>query len=282
MTGSEPVAVLRETLERYLEESSSDYSTDADGDFVVRHGSATIWIRPVEWGDGQTIVRIWSITNVGMHVDGALTRFLATQGGNFLFGGFRLDESRRAVLLGHTLLGDFLSRRELEEALAAVSETADAYDDLIKARFGGRLFSEPAVAIGARGSKRTLQAVFGLLGIVAGVLAAIAAYLWIDSSYALAVYAFLLVAFLVGRGIADVITDPHKARRALYFLLQPAIATAIVYGAYGLWGRWWLAVLLGFVGGAIVAGALGPVLFPRIHQEEQADTTQRFSEGLGS
>src|SRR5688572_21245479 len=114
MASTDPVALLRETLERYLEESPLDFTVDADGDFAVPRGSAVTWIRPLEWTDGQTIVRIWSITNAGVRVDGELTRFLAVESGKLELGAFSLDEARSSVLLGHTLLGDFLSRRELE------------------------------------------------------------------------------------------------------------------------------------------------------------------------
>jgi hypothetical protein len=209
-------------------------------------------------------------------VSGELARFLATESGKFIFGGFALDEERRNVIFGHTLLGDFLSRKELAEAVEAVSTTADFYDDQIKARFGGRLFSEAAGAAPTPSAGHPAQRIFGLLGLLAGIGAAVAAYQVIDDSWWLVAFAFLLTQYVVGRSLGDLVTDPHKLRRAFYFALQPALSIAIVYFAYQAWERWWLAVLLGFLGGGIVAGAIGAALLPGIHQEEVADTRRRW------
>jgi hypothetical protein len=281
MTTSDPVGLLWDTLERYLEESPLDFTVDADRDFAVPRGSAVTWIRPVEWTDGQTIVRIWSITNAGVRVDGELTRFLAVESGKLELGGFSLDEARSSVLLGHTLLGDFLSRRELEEAVAAVASIADSYDEVIEARFGGRRFAEPGQAPppgGGPAPHALHQAVFNVLGFSAGIAAAVGAYA-LTGSIALPIYAFLMALYLVARGFADVISDPHKVRRAFYFLLMPALSTAILWGVYELWGRWWLAVLVGFVAGGALARLLAPRVFPRIHEEEMEDTARRM-EGM--
>jgi hypothetical protein len=276
---TDPVGVLRQTLKRYLEESYGASEVDADQDFIVRRGSTLTYLRPLSWAGGKTVVRIWSITNIGVPVGGDLTRFLATESGKFTFGGFSLDEDRSTVLFGHTLLGDFLSRKELEEAVDAVSSSADAYDDVIKARFGGRLVTEANVATAptpAPAGKRGLHRLFALLGVAAAIAAAAAAYRWIDDSWWLTAYAFLLTSYVVSRGVGDLVTDPQKARRAVYFALQPALGTAVLAGTYAAWERWWLAVVLAVVGGGLVAGVVGPLLFPRIHREETADTAQRW------
>lgn len=273
MAGTGPLEVLRETIARYLKESFGTVETDAEGDFAVKRGSTVTFVRPLDWVNNQTLVRIWAITNREVQVNGELTRFLATESGRLVFGGFQLDEERRNVLFGHTLLGDFMSRKELEEAVEAVASTADFYDDQIKARFGGRLF---AGAVGASAAAHPVHRVFGLLGLVAGAGAGAGAYQLIADSWWLVAFAFLLASYVVSRGLGDLITDPHKGRRALYFALQPTLSIAIVYGAYQAWERWWLAVLLGFVGGGILAGALGAALLPRIHEEELSDTRRRW------
>ncbi|MEX2210520.1 MAG: YbjN domain-containing protein [Gaiellaceae bacterium] len=278
MADTDPVAMLRETLARYLNESFGTVETDSDGDFAVRRGSTVTYVRPVAWAQGQTIVRVWSITNRGVRLDGELARFLATESGKFIFGGFQLDAERQNVLFGHTLLGDFLSRKELSEAIDAVSTTADFYDDQIQARFGGTLFSEPAASASSAPAPEShpVHRYFGLLGLAAGIGAAIAAFQLIDDSWWLVAFAFLLTQYVVGRSLGDLATDPHKLRRAFYFALQPALSIAIVYFAYQAWERWWLAVLLGFLGGGILAGAIGAAVLPGIHQDELADTKRRW------
>ncbi|MEX2644844.1 MAG: hypothetical protein WD249_01150 [Gaiellaceae bacterium] len=276
MAATAPVDVLRGTISRYLQESFGSYDVDADGDFALRRGSTVTWIRPLPWADGQTIVRIWAITNLDVRVDGELTRFLATESGRFVFGGFHLDEERRAVLFGHTLLGDFLSRKELADAVEAVGSTADHYDDQIKARFGGRIFAEPAGTAPVANGGSPAQRAFVALGLVAAVAAGIASYRLIDDSWWLVAFSALLANYVVGRALGDLVTDPQKARRAVYFALQPALMIGIVYFAYQAWERWWLAALLGFVGGGMLGGAFAANLLPGIHREEVADTRGRW------
>lgn len=143
MAEAEAVAALRRKLERYLGELFDGFEIDPDGDFVIGSGSAAVWLRAIELVGERTGVHIWSITNVDMRVDDELTRFIATENRDLLFGVLHLAEDRPAVALGHTLLGEFLNRKELETAVNAVADAADAYDDRIKARFGGTIFTEP-------------------------------------------------------------------------------------------------------------------------------------------
>lgn len=135
---------LRQKLERLLDEIFGSHPTDSEGDFVVPHGSAVAFLRPIEIYGGQTAVRVWAITNVGLDATDDLARYIATENGKLVFGVLSLDDTRGAVVLGHTLLGEFLNREEVKVAVAAVAMVADSYDEEIKARFGGRLFTEPA------------------------------------------------------------------------------------------------------------------------------------------
>jgi hypothetical protein len=109
---------------------------------MVPFGTAVTWVRPLDWTEGRTLARVWSITNVGVPVDGELTRFLLTANASIVFGGFRLEPAPPSVILVHYLLGDYLNRNELLAAVASVATTADHYGPEIKARFGGRLFNE--------------------------------------------------------------------------------------------------------------------------------------------
>ncbi|HSQ37527.1 MAG TPA: hypothetical protein VLS92_06520 [Acidimicrobiia bacterium] len=124
-----------------------------------------------------------------------------------------------------------------------------------------------------------LRALFSILGMAAGAGAGWLAYSWSDGSWALAVFVGLLVMNLIARGVADVITDPQKGRRLVFFTLPTLLAAGGAAGAYALWDRWWLAVLIGavfyFIGQVVVT-----VMFPRIAAEEQADSAGRM--GLGT
>ncbi len=127
-----------------------------------------------------------------------------------------------------------------------------------------------------RRTKR-IRAVFNLLAWIGAIAAAIYAYRWM-SSYALSIFVFLMVLHVVARGIPDVITDPNKIQRILFFALYPAICTAVVYYTYQWWDRMWLAVILGLVLGGVLNGLAGAVFFPRVYEEEQEDTKQRMKE----
>jgi hypothetical protein len=298
--GEEPeaVAALRTSLEAYLQADFPGFEVDRDRDYVIRRGRTRVLIRPTEH-QGQTFVRIYSMTNVGVTIDGALTRFLATENAGLAFGKFHLGEEGSApyVALGHTLLGDFLNRAELEVAVTAVAEADDRYADTIKSRFGGRRFTDipevseflataeaaaerDAVEAGGRPPGRQSLAFrtrWALLAFAAAIGGGVLSYA-IESSIWLSLFAGVVVLQLVGRGIPDLITDPDKPRRALYFLLGPALATGILALTYGLWGRWWLSVLLGTVGALPLNAILAPRLFPRIHGEETLDSIRRLTE----
>jgi hypothetical protein len=127
------------------------------------------------------------------------------------------------------------------------------------------------------GRTKTLRAWFGVLALAGGAAAG-----WyangrddVDSTW-LAVFIGLLVFQFISRAPADVLSEPKKIRRLLYFALTPALAALSFYYTYQWWETWWLSFVLGFVFGGILTGSLGAVLFPSIHREETADTRSRW------
>lgn len=310
MGGSAP-PVLRDTVERYLRQSFGEVPVDQDDDFVVRRGDAVAWVRPVSLPPNDVAaVLVWTTSNVDVPMSPDLTRFLAIEGANLTFGQFQLYEDPVRVNIAHSLLGDFLSREELEVAVESVLSGAERYGPRIKERFGGRRlgegaprFSEERMVISeenteelmdllrraeaaslvradqeqqARGlvTRRLLQGLFGLIGLAAGVVAAIMIY-GRTSSWAAVIFVFVLATYLIGRGIPDVITEPHRIRRALYFLVTPAVAAGVLFLSLRWWDRWWLAVLLALTVGAVLGAIISFVLFGRIAQEEMLDDAAR-------
>ena len=199
-------------------------------------------------------------------------------------------------MLTHALLGDFLNGEELAVAVNTLADTADEYDDRIKARFGGHSFAELAdvsVQLAAAAAAATppelgvaparpggdrLRASFGFVALVAALAGALYAYS-VEGSIWLSLFVAVLALHLAGRAIPDLITDPQKVRRALYFLLFPSLATVVLVASYVSWHMWWLSSLLGLVGGAIVNELLAPKLFPEIHAEEMLDSQTRLAHG---
>ncbi|MEX2210523.1 MAG: toll/interleukin-1 receptor domain-containing protein [Gaiellaceae bacterium] len=124
---------------------------------------------------------------------------------------------------------------------------------------------------------KTLRNWFALLGMAAGAGAGYYALTRDDVGSAwLAAFIGLLVFNFVSRAFADVLNEPKKIRRLLYFALTPALASLSFYYTYQWWETWWLSFLLGFVFGGILNSTLGSVLFPSIHREESADTRSRW------
>jgi hypothetical protein len=128
---------------------------------------------------------------------------------------------------------------------------------------------------GVRRSSRTpLRRTLSLLALLTGVAGGIWAWA-VERSIALSIYVFYMLFVFVGRGLGDVVTDPKKVRRFLYFSLNPVFGTAILVGTYRLWGMWWLSAILGVLGGAVAWALLGTWWFPAVNREEEADTESR-------
>jgi hypothetical protein len=130
---------------------------------------------------------------------------------------------------------------------------------------------------GVSARTKTLRNWFALLGMAAGAGAGWYALTRDDVGSAwLAAFVGVLVFNFISRAFADVLSEPKKIRRLLYFALTPALAGLSFYYTYQWWETWWLSFLLGFVFGGILTSALGSVLFPSIHKEETADTRSRW------
>lgn len=289
---------LRETVGRFLRESYGDVPEDPEGDFVVDRNDVTAWVRLRSLARDQTAVFIWTISNADMRVDADLTRFLATEGRNLAFGQFELYEETPRVHISHALLGEFLSREELKVAVDAVCWASSHYGPIVKDRFGGRLGSEVPAAlsgslteladvlaeahgsdmpthsphdVGDRQVARTgvLRAVFMFLGLVAAVVASIAAYQE-TSSWFLVAYVFPVTCYVIAGALVDVVTHAHRIRRAVYVALPPCVSIGCLYLAHRWWDRWWLAAILGLAGW-LIGRRLGAALFPAIAREERLD-----------
>ena len=134
--------VLRERIETYLEHGIGAWTSDGEGDYQVSCDSARVFICPRSWSEDRTIVRIFSITNVGLPSHPALTEWLTRANFRLTFGHFAYDEAAQSVWFIHNLLGDFLDEAELVTAVQMVATQANDHDDVIRAKFGGRLFTE--------------------------------------------------------------------------------------------------------------------------------------------
>lgn len=142
MADSEALVTLRSTVEKYLTESFGGYLKDQNNNYILQAGSARIMVVPLDWLEGQTLVKIVALVNRDAARGDDLAKYLIEENLKLIFGKFSLEPVSRMVFFEHTLLGDFLNRKELEIAVQAIASTADRYDDEIQTKFGGKKFGE--------------------------------------------------------------------------------------------------------------------------------------------
>ncbi|MBW2269313.1 MAG: YbjN domain-containing protein [Deltaproteobacteria bacterium] len=115
---------------------------DDDGDYVVPVGNVHVMVSPRPIVDGNIVVRVFSITNVGVTVSPELGLFLARLNFGLMFGRFALDTDNGAVWFDESLLGGQLSDELLRFTVKVVATTADEWDDRLKQMFGGATYQD--------------------------------------------------------------------------------------------------------------------------------------------
>jgi hypothetical protein len=127
--------VLVELLSRRPEQ-------DSDGDYLIPMGDVRVVVAPRVAPGGPVVVRVFTITNVGITVTPELGLLLARLNFGLMFGRFALDAENRAIWFDETLLGDQFSDEELRFTIRVVATTADQWDDRLKQMFGGATYQE--------------------------------------------------------------------------------------------------------------------------------------------
>lgn len=115
---------------------------DGDGDYVLPIGGVRVMVAPRIAMDGQIVVRIFAITNVGMDVNPELGLLLARLNFGMMFGRFALDVEHHSIWFDESLLGEHFTEEQLRFAIRVVAETADEWDDRLKKMFGGATYQE--------------------------------------------------------------------------------------------------------------------------------------------
>jgi hypothetical protein len=109
--------------------------------------STAVLVRVHDWGtdsdgDPRTLVLVSSLILRDVKPSPALFEWIARNGGAQWFGHVEAHDSNQDgqvdLWMSHTLLGDFLDEKELETAMWSVLTAADAWDDELQQRFGGK------------------------------------------------------------------------------------------------------------------------------------------------
>jgi hypothetical protein len=143
-----------------------------------------------------------------------------------------------------------LDYNELQRAINSVAIVSDKYNNILAKDFDTEVVLQYSLKAGTWGrylnalnpltsympkmdqrkSIRRLRAVFSILGLALAIGAGIFTYTKI-TSWALGIFVFLWTQFFVARAIPDLITDPDKIKRFIFFSLHPAAGVALLLGS---------------------------------------------------
>jgi hypothetical protein len=153
--------VVKDKVQRYAKQFFNVIQIDDDGDLRIPFESTHVVISVFEMNTSdpdvlafhkendisKTIVNLFAYVLWGVKTTPELFKWVATEGQDFDFGAFRViidpENSKNCnVQFQYRLAGDTLDPGELKNALAAVAFVADAQDDQLQAKFGGKRSSD--------------------------------------------------------------------------------------------------------------------------------------------
>lgn len=104
--------------------------------FYLSKGSAIAQVSVMPWSEDDAIVNVRAYVVFGASVERELLHFLLRCNDRVRFGAFGLDEDDD-IFFEHRLVGSCCDQAEIAASVLAVLQTADEYDDVIQARWGG-------------------------------------------------------------------------------------------------------------------------------------------------
>src|SRR4051812_29379087 len=107
--------------------------------YVVRQGSAYVYIHVLPWEPDRALVRLVAQLARGVEMTPDLALRLLRLNARLRFGAFGFVPQGSCVVLGHTLLGgETLDAEEISAAVRDLSIIADEFDDRIVEEAGGK------------------------------------------------------------------------------------------------------------------------------------------------
>ena len=107
--------------------------------YVVRQGSAYVYIQVLDWDPDRALVRLVAQLARGVEMTPDLAIKLLKINGRLRFGAFGYVSQGSCVVFAHTLLGgETLDGDEITTALRDISMLADEFDDRIVEEAGGK------------------------------------------------------------------------------------------------------------------------------------------------
>lgn len=156
MTKRTAVEVTAARVEALLGEHPAFARVD-DHFYVVRQGSAYVYVQVMDWAPDRSVVRLVAQLVKGVEITPDLALKLLRLNARMRFGAFGFVRQGACVVFSHTLLGgETLDEAELLSALRQIAVIADEYDDRIVEEAGGKrmqdlLDESAALAVAAGG-----------------------------------------------------------------------------------------------------------------------------------
>lgn len=140
------VAGVRERVQAYLT-SQGPVQIDDRNRYGLEVGSTKVFVEVIEHPNADaTLVKLLAPILFKVPITPDLYKYVALHADDWYFGSLGLwpEESGDVgmLVIGHTLLGDYLDKDELMGAVWAVSGTADKLDDELMPQFGGTRYAD--------------------------------------------------------------------------------------------------------------------------------------------
>lgn len=143
MADESTVPQAKQKVHDTLEGSFDDVVFNDDGTASFRYGSARVFVSVEPFDEDSSVVLLKAPVVSGATVSPELYEYVATGADDTEFGHLTVSvepDGTATINFSHTLLGDYLDDMELRVAAVAVAFTADALDEQLVERFGGRRF----------------------------------------------------------------------------------------------------------------------------------------------
>ena len=139
MTDLTRIDSLRSKVEKQFRENKLTYSVDKDGDYVINNESTAVFVRPFQWNEKYSAVRIFApVTLQISRISFELLHLIATLNGEVDFCRLYLNESEKVVYCCTELIGDSLSAEQLGMSVYQVAITANELDEKLSHVAGGK------------------------------------------------------------------------------------------------------------------------------------------------
>jgi len=154
---SADLLLVKDKVQRFAKQFFNVIQIDDDGDLRIPYESTHVVISVFELNlsdpdvaafhkdndISKTIVNLFALVLWGVKTTPELFKWIATEGQEFDFGAFRViidPENPKTcnIQFQYRIAGDTLDPGELKNALASVAFVADAQDDQLQAKFGGK------------------------------------------------------------------------------------------------------------------------------------------------